>query len=314
MSINASLSLFLDEYPKHIDKPFRNSDLAKFIRDDIPEQIQDIMNLDDRYEIKGSAGQGNWARVPWLCILDKRITDTPQDGYYIVYLPCEDFSGVYLSLNQGVTTIRETYKSDAMHALQARANNFAAQLGKIKDDIKLGPIDLKRTKTGGLAPFYEKGSVCSKFYPVDKLPDDFILQNDLQYFIDLYLSLSSIEIRIAHHDLDIDELELENEDLTQLKEHKRYERNLKLVEKVKKIHGYKCAACGFCFSNVYGTIGNMFIEAHHLIPLSNLKGLKVTLDPKNDFAVLCSNCHRMIHRSNYISDIEGFKKNHLKLT
>ena len=45
----------------------------------------------------------------------------------------------------------------------------------------------------------------------------------------------------------------------------------------------------------YGQIGVDFIEAHHLTPLSELSGDAVHLDPRRDFSVLCSNCHRMIH-------------------
>jgi HNH endonuclease len=54
------------------------------------------------------------------------------------------------------------------------------------------------------------------------------------------------------------------------------------------------------------------IEAHHLIPLSQLKGKRVALDPKNDVAVLCANCHRMVHRSGYVSDVDLFRQQILK--
>jgi 5-methylcytosine-specific restriction protein A len=34
----------------------------------------------------------------------------------------------------------------------------------------------------------------------------------------------------------------------------------------------------------------------------------VKYDVALDFAVLCANCHRMIHRTEHPSDLEGFKK------
>jgi 5-methylcytosine-specific restriction enzyme A len=46
----------------------------------------------------------------------------------------------------------------------------------------------------------------------------------------------------------------------------------------------------------YGEIGAGYIEAHHLTPFSELKGRPTQLDPKTDFAVLCPNCHRMLHK------------------
>lgn len=52
--------------------------------------------------------------------------------------------------------------------------------------------------------------------------------------------------------------------------------------------------CGFDFGKVYGALGEGFAEVHHLDQLSAapLIGRKITLD---DLAVVCSNCHRMIH-------------------
>ena len=58
-------------------------------------------------------------------------------------------------------------------------------------------------------------------------------------------------------------------------------------------HGTTCMACGFSFKEWYGTLGENFIEVHHLHPLS--RGPRET-DPVTDMVVLCSNCHRMIHR------------------
>jgi hypothetical protein len=52
------------------------------------------------------------------------------------------------------------------------------------------------------------------------------------------------------------------------------------------------------FSERYGDLGKEFIEAHHLRPIATLEeGVPVKYDVAADFAVLCSNCHRMIHRS-----------------
>ncbi len=67
--------------------------------------------------------------------------------------------------------------------------------------------------------------------------------------------------------------------------------------KAKKVHGYVCQVCGFDFEAVYGPIGHRYTEAHHLTPLSELpEDTPVALDPREDFAVLCANCHRMMHR------------------
>lgn len=74
-----------------------------------------------------------------------------------------------------------------------------------------------------------------------------------------------------------------------------YERNPKLRIAVITYHGTTCMGCGFDFEIVYGNHGKGFIEVHHLQPVSSLCEA-VLVNPKTDMVVLCSNCHRMIHR------------------
>lgn len=78
----------------------------------------------------------------------------------------------------------------------------------------------------------------------------------------------------------------------------RIERNFKLRDMAIKFHGTKCIVCGFTFAEKYGNFGKGYIEIHHLKPVSKYKGKgEVIVDPKTDLKPLCSNCHRMIHRS-----------------
>ncbi|MHB8624519.1 MAG: MrcB family domain-containing protein [Sulfuricaulis sp.] len=313
MSLNAALNLFLEEYPEAIKKLFAGNSVAEFIRNDIPKTIEAIIGKTDRYLVHGSAGQGNWARVPWVAIFDRLITDTAQDGYYLVYLVKEDFSGVYISLNQGVTTIRNIYGADAKEALRARASDFLARLGSVAKGYIQGPLDLSAYSPSSLGSLYEQGSICAKYYPRDQIPGDQDLAQDLKAFVYLYLRLATKDVIPASSGAEEDdEVGVEYENLKKLRAHKRIERNRKLAEKAKKHHGHTCQACGFNFETEYGQIGKGFIEAHHLIPLNKLEGEKVALDPKKDFAVLCSNCHRMIHKSEYVSEVELFKEKYIR--
>ncbi len=74
-----------------------------------------------------------------------------------------------------------------------------------------------------------------------------------------------------------------------------YERDSKLRAKAIAIHGTKCLVCGFDFEERYGEQGKGFIEVHHLKPVSELGG-NTKVNPKTDMVVVCSNCHKMIHR------------------
>jgi 5-methylcytosine-specific restriction enzyme A len=159
---------------------------------------------------------------------------------------------------------------------------------------------------------YEQAPICWRYYAADDLPSDEVLEADLRDFLDMYRRLVSLEETLfSRADAEDDENDLGDEDLRTLRIHKRIERNRKLAQRAKKLLGHTCQACGFNFEAVYGEIGRDFIEAHHLIPLAELKAQKVFLDPAKDFAVLCSNCHRMVHRTEFVSDIASFKNQHI---
>jgi 5-methylcytosine-specific restriction protein A len=77
---------------------------------------------------------------------------------------------------------------------------------------------------------------------------------------------------------------------------KRIERNAAMRANALEIHGTDCMACGFNFNYAYGEWGRGFAEVHHLKPLHESAGERVSTNPLTDLVVLCSNCHRMVHR------------------
>ena len=74
-----------------------------------------------------------------------------------------------------------------------------------------------------------------------------------------------------------------------------FERNAGLRAAAIAHHGLTCVACGFNFGRVYGEHGASYIEVHHLVLVSTLLE-PASVNPMTDMTVLCSNCHRMIHR------------------
>lgn len=312
MSLNAALSLFIEEYGRAKKSAFAGNAVAEFIRKELPTAIRQAIGPDERYLVDGSPGQGVWAGVPWTAVFDRFVTDSAQDGYYLVYLLSEDLSGLYLSLNQGITSIRAQYGAGAKEALRVRSSDFLARLGRVTDGLLLGPIDLAVTSSASLGAYYEQGAICSVHYPCPGLPNDEVLRADLHKFLKLYVTLVTTEPRLYEQaDAEDDENNLGQEDLRNLRDHKRIERNKRLAAHAKKIHGFKCKACGFDFEQHYGVLGAGFIEAHHLTPISELKGHIVSLDARRDFTVLCANCHRMIHRSEFVNKVEEFRAKYI---
>lgn len=87
-----------------------------------------------------------------------------------------------------------------------------------------------------------------------------------------------------------------------------YERKLKNRENAIKIHGVRCKVCGMDFQEVYGELGEGFIEVHHVKPLYSLTE-EAVINPETDLMPVCSNCHRMIHRKKgYVYSVEEMRK------
>jgi predicted HNH restriction endonuclease len=66
-----------------------------------------------------------------------------------------------------------------------------------------------------------------------------------------------------------------------------------------------CEICKFDFLLEYGIHGQGFIEAHHRVPVSQLDGK--TRTKIIDLALVCSNCHRMLHRGKPLPTVESLR-------
>ena len=92
--------------------------------------------------------------------------------------------------------------------------------------------------------------------------------------------------------------------------HRSREHNPKLRSEKKKMfqkkNGYLCCEiCRFNFEEAYGELGRGFIEFHHTKPAACL-----TADEKTrllDLALVCPNCHAMLHMKEPGLSIEELK-------
>jgi len=93
--------------------------------------------------------------------------------------------------------------------------------------------------------------------------------------------------------------------------HRHLERDSDISKKAKKkrlkeVGELRCDVCDFSFSNTYGKLGVGYIEAHHTIPVSKIKGSYKT--KIKDIALVCSNCHRMLHSNKKLLSIEQLRE------
>ncbi len=176
---------------KSDEKKFSNFLSANLVLDEIPELFN--QNIDKSiYHIYGSVGKGNMASVPWIGIFDKDITKTASSGYYIVYLFNAKMKGFYLSLGLGWTQFEDKYKNKEEKASDEilRYVKLCQDKLRSKQGFSLNKINLDSNST--LPRGYENGTILSKYYQADEIPDNPIILSDFSYMIGLYRELKGI--------------------------------------------------------------------------------------------------------------------------
>ena len=208
-------------------------------------------------------------------------------------------------------------------------SNWAYQLYKLVNDIRMGDyvlLPLKKEPEVAIGKImgdyqYHRKVITAHRRPVKWLNKNIprtIFQLDFQEALKQRPTIFQVKVRRAEKRLaqilsgKVDPL-LRNsgpepedlispglEDPGRLRFHKQRERNQRLAKDAKKYHGHICQVCGFDFGEFYGELGRGYIEAHHLVPISELKRAQ-EINPKKDMTVICANCHRMIHRERNMS-------------
>ena len=102
-NIRETISFILSNYNELKKKGFAGNELISLFKKEIPLIFSNELELKNNQLVKGGCGIGAFAKVPWICIMDKDITDSVREGYGLAILFSEDMSRVYLTVNQGFT-------------------------------------------------------------------------------------------------------------------------------------------------------------------------------------------------------------------
>lgn len=314
-----ALLKWVSTYPRNPgwrDGSFEGAPVGKTVRHDVPEALKPLVDQRDRYLLKGSVGQSDWADAPWVALLDQSITTSTQEGFYLVYLLSKGCDRLYLVLQQGCTRLkneaglpaaeRELKRRSA--AMWERAKSETQRLGRVA-------MNLNAPQQNWRARLYEASVILGREYQTSALPDEEVLETDFREAMKLYQFLAR-EGGWASDDEIAEEAEQDGiqgglDYQKSYRLHRRAERSSKHAREVKKHHKPECSACGFTTKGGYALADQSdvdILEAHHLIPLHTLAdGQTASFDIIKDFALLCPNCHRMIHRLG-AEDLEGLRK------
>lgn len=200
--IQSLFKQILSNWVRATTEQFTNHPTAVIFRTELKESIENIAHRsNEELKIKASVGAGNWANVPWISILDTRITTTTQSGIYPVYLFCADGSGFYLSLNQGTTA-----PTRELGTVNAQRQAIELKLQLLNNITELSTWDndaLNLHATTNLGRSYEPTNISAKYYPADDIPSDEELIKDLEWLLSLYDKCVSFLSNKEHPVLDI---------------------------------------------------------------------------------------------------------------
>lgn len=161
---------------------FKNAPVGDLVRKDMVAELSNIEEL-KKYKIKGSIGNGQFAAIPWVAIMNKDVTTTTSKGMYIVFLFSSDEKEVYLTLNQGAKYFKDKKLKD--HDIV----KISKSLYEILDSPESEPIDINLKSETKLGRDYEKTTISGFKYYSDDMPDSSIIIGDIIKLLNDYKQL-----------------------------------------------------------------------------------------------------------------------------
>lgn len=189
MKINEALKLISENYKTAREtESFKGGNSIRELFDECRRILQnsDVLKRYPNTKVVSSYGKGNWATIPWISFLNPKETDTTQDGIYVVILFCENGTGCYIKMAQGVTQPSKQYGAKAADVLHQRAETLRSKYTYLKDkgfDLT-GVSDLGSDQR--LAKLYEASTIASKYYKIDNFPTEEQVFEDLNELLKCY--------------------------------------------------------------------------------------------------------------------------------
>ncbi|MEG4500215.1 DUF3578 domain-containing protein [Microcoleus sp. F10-C6] len=101
MALRESLEKIIFEYPLVSSDNFKEHSFASYVRNLVPTSISASLELPEIYTVKASAGNGSWAKVPWIAIFNKLVTRVSSRGFTVfIYFAPTSLAFIFLSIKE----------------------------------------------------------------------------------------------------------------------------------------------------------------------------------------------------------------------
>lgn len=294
------------------------------LQHELPEFFGEILKRAgrlDEFKIEGSFGNGNIARVPWVAVFNKKVTESAQDGHYIVLLFSEDMRCCYLSLNQGVTTFENQYSAKlARQKIKETADRALSYFTPHLEAI-LGEIDL--AATGHLGKGYELGAIESFRYERTAPPDEAAVAEHFKILLSHYDTLVVVAGATLQSLAPVSEAQYQQTvlDKAQPKGNAKtapleepdggipippkqpakgkgsYARDPNIAAAALAKANFKCELDASHTTFVSSAKNLPYVEAHHFVPMGQQLNYPFSLDVTANIVALCPLCHKLLHHA-----------------
>lgn len=269
------------------------------------------------YVVKSSAGQlgRRYTLIPYAMLLRQDATSSPTHGIYIALLFDEHCRRLWVTLNQGVSQFRDRFgPSRSLEALR-QGSALLAELMSAPDGFAQGPIDLAARYPYGQA--YEVGAIYGRCFELERFDESQArtfaeaLDNLLALYETMPLELArdpsfagavgaaADEERIFQETANRKSStvpSVEVQDVIKLPPKRSmlgtrvvYQRDPAVAATALHFAGHCCeAGCGTS-PFIASATGLPYVEAHHLIPLSQQGSFpNASLDVPANVVALCA--------------------------
>lgn len=97
----------------------------------LPKEFERVLD-NTKYKVVSSVGDGNLAGIPWLCILDREVTDSVTQEFYVSILFSRNAKKMYISITFGAQQFFDTFGENTL---------CIEKIKKVKDSIAINFLE-----------------------------------------------------------------------------------------------------------------------------------------------------------------------------
>ncbi|GKZ16081.1 DUF3578 domain-containing protein [Haladaptatus sp. T7] len=177
-TLNVKVQYALTHYTEAKSEGDWDHSVVSLINSELPEEFRTRLQhnatktdeiTSEHLQVRGSSGKGRMANIPWIGVFDRRVAEGPRDGLYVVYLFDTVEDRLFLTLNQGMTELKENLGlGPTKEVLSHRAEILRSQIDL--ENFEMESIDLPSQLLTGRNKYYGDSTICYRSYDASQFP------------------------------------------------------------------------------------------------------------------------------------------------